>query len=296
MKISIIGTNGLLSSSIGKYCNQKCYSLDSYGLDEPTNHECNNFFRIDLLNSDIDCSELLQSDMIVYCVGAGIQSNLKESAELIYNLNVTIPVKIYNLLKSNDYKGIFVTFGSVFEIGETDLKRPFSEEDIILSTSTAPSDYVVSKRMLSRFVVSNNSPFRHWHFYIPTIYGKAENPLRLIPYTVNAVRNGEVLEFTAGDQIRQYIHIDEIPAILDLSFRNNLMGGIYNIAGRDIISVKSLVELIHSLHGKSVPESCFGSAKRTDVGMKYLALCGDKLKDAIGFEATTELCDALKEY
>ncbi|MFR9650667.1 MAG: NAD-dependent epimerase/dehydratase family protein [Rikenellaceae bacterium] len=296
MKISIIGTNGLLSTAIGKYCNLKDYYINTYGLEKPTNHECNNFFCIDFINSDIDCLELLQSDMIVYCVGAGIQSNLKESADLIYNLNVTTPVKISNYLKSNNYNGIFVTFGSVFEIGETNLNTPFSEEDIMQSTSTAPSDYVISKRMLSRFVVSNQAPFKHWHFYIPTIYGKAENPLRLIPYTINAVRNNEDLHFTAGDQIRQYIHIDEIPIILDLSFQNNLKSGIYNIAGCNIISVKELVMMIHSLYGKSVPKDCFGSAKRTDVGMKYLALNGAKLKNAIGFEATTELFDALKEY
>ena len=73
------------------------------------------------------------------------------------------------------------------------------------SSAPAPSDYVVSKRMLTRFVTSYKHDFTHWHFIIPTIYGENENPKRLIPYTINAIKNGEELHFTAGNQTRQYL-------------------------------------------------------------------------------------------
>lgn len=296
MKLSILGCNGFLSTAIAKYANKAGWTLDMYGLDEPQGHKYDKFIKCNLMDAELDCSPLIDSDMIVYAIGAGIQANLKEGFNLIYNLNVTAPVTICNKLKELNYKGCFVTFGSVFEMGETKEERFFTEEDVLTSTAPAPSDYVVTKRMLSRFVTSYKHEFTHWHFIIPTIYGPGENPKRLIPYTINAIRNGEELHFTAGDQTRQYICVDEVPQLLDLAYEKKLPSGMYNIQGKETMTVKEIVELIHHELGKEVPEGCFGTAQRSDVGMKYLALKGVKLKDCIGYIPSIQIKGVINEY
>lgn len=181
-------------------------------------------------------------------------------------------------------------------MGETKEERFFTEEDIITSLCTAPNDYTVSKRMLSKFVTSYKHDFTHWHFYIPTIYGAGENPKRLIPYVINAIRNGEELHFTAGDQTRQYIHVNEIPRIIALALKNNIPSGLYNIQGKETVTVKEIVSEIHHAMGKEVPDGCFGGVKRADVGMKYLALDGKKLFEATGFEASIRIVDVIDTY
>lgn len=296
MKISILGTNGFLSSAIARYANVAGWSLDMYGLSEPVAHNYNNFYKVDLMDAELDCSSLLDSDMIIYAIGAGIQATLKEGFNLIYNLNVTAPVTICNKLKELEYKGIFVTFGSVFEMGETKEERFFTEEDVLTSLCPAPNDYTVSKRMLSKFVASYKHDFKHWHFYIPTIYGAGENPKRLIPYVINAIRNSDELHFTAGDQTRQYVHVREIPRMLALAFEKNLPSGLYNIEGKETITVKEIVTMIHQAMGKEVPDGCFGSVQRADVGMKYLALDGKKLRELIGFKAQVDICHCIDSY
>ena len=296
MKVTILGTNGFLSRAIAVYCNGKGYPVNMYGLDEPTGHSYDSFHKVNLMTEELDYSDLIKSDIIVYAIGAGIQSNLKEGNDLIYNLNVTAPVKICNALKTAGYKGCFITFGSVFEMGETHDERFFTEVDVLTSVCPAPNDYTVSKRMLSRFVDSYKHDFTHWHFFIPTIYGEKENPFRLIPYTINAIRNNEPLHFTAGDQTRQYIYVGEVPAMIDLAYDKQLPSGIYNIQGKDTLTVREIVTAIHKHFCKDVPNDCFGSANRADVGMKYLALDGTKLKNAIGFEATISLTDVIDRY
>ena len=296
MKISILGTNGFLSTAIAKYAVAEGWTLEMYGLQRPDDHDSNLFQQVDLMNSEMDCSTLLDSDLIVYAIGAGIQANLKEGYNLIYNLNVTVPVAICNKLKELDYKGCFVTFGSVFEMGATTEQRYFTEQDVLTSLCPAPNDYTVSKRMLSSFVSSYKHDFTHWHFYIPTIYGAGENPKRLIPYVVNAIRNGEELHFTAGDQVRQYVHVSEVPRMLDLALKKKLASGLYNIEGSETLTVKEIVTKIHHAMGREVPEGCFGSVQRADAGMKYLALDGTKLKNAIGFEAEKRIEESLKDY
>ncbi|MCM1108582.1 MAG: NAD(P)-dependent oxidoreductase [Clostridium sp.] len=296
MKISILGTNGFLSTAIAKYANQTGWTLDVYGLDKPTEHKYDHFYRVNLMNEELDCSLLMDSDLIIYAIGAGIQANLKEGYNLIYSLNVTVPVAICNALKGLGYQGRFVSFGSVFEMGETKERRFFSEEDILTSSCTAPNDYTVSKRMLSAFASSYKHGFTHWHFYIPTIYGAGENPKRLIPYVINAIRNNEELHFTAGEQTRQYIHVDEVPRMLALAVEKNLPSGLYNIQGCETVTVKEIVTLIHNAMGKAVPADCFGTIQRADAGMMYLALDGTKLKEAIGFEAETKITDVVGTY
>lgn len=296
MKISILGTNGFLSTAIAKYANKVNWNVDMYGLDEPKGHIYENFYKVNLMDAELDCSSLMDSDMIIYAIGAGIQANLKEGFNLIYKLNVTAPVTICNKLKELGFHGCFVTFGSVFEMGETKEEHFFTEMDVLTSTCSAPNDYTVSKRMLSRFVATYKHDFTHWHFYIPTIYGAGENPKRLIPYVINAIRNGEELHFTAGDQTRQYIHVNEVPRMLAMAFDKKLPSGLYNIQGKETVTVKEIVTEIHHAMGKEVPEGCFGSVVRADVGMKYLALDGSKLKDTIGFEANIKITDVIETY
>lgn len=296
MKITILGSNGFLSNAIAKYANKNKWTLDIYGLDEPIGVQYDKFVKCNLMDAELDCKPLLNSDIIVYAIGAGIQANLKEGFNLIYNLNVTAPVTICNKLKELDYKGVFVTFGSVFEMGETKKEKFFTEDDVLTPTAPAPSDYVVSKRMLTRFVTSYKHDFTHWHFIIPTIYGAGENPKRLIPYVVNAIKNNEELHFTAGDQTRQYVHVSEVPCMMELAFKENLPSGMYNIEGKETLTVKEIVTEIHHYYGKEVPEGCFGSVQRSDVGMKYLALDGQKLRDTIGFNASIKITDVINTY
>ena len=84
--------------------------------------------------------------------------------------------------------------------------------------------------------------------------------------------------------------------MIDQAYARKLPSGLYNIQGKDTLTVRELVTLIHKYFGKEVPEDCFGSAWRADVGMKYLALDGTKLKNATGFEATISLTDVIGRY
>lgn len=296
MKIAIIGTNGFLSTTIAKYAMEKGWTLDMYGLDKPTQHSYTQFYPIDLMSGNLDVDKLCDADIIVYAVGAGIQSNLNESADLIYALNVYAPVRLCDALKRADYKGVFITFGSYFELGETELIIPAKEEDIINAIAPAPTDYVVSKRMLTRFVSSYKHKYTHWHFILPTIYGPGENPKRLIPYTINAIRNGEELHFTSGEQVRQYLYVGDVAVAIERAHDSQLVSGVYNLAGKETLSVRQLVLQILRVIDMEIPDECFGSASRTDVSMKSLVLDGHKIKNQIRFEPKTQISQIIEKY
>jgi nucleoside-diphosphate-sugar epimerase len=296
MKVSLIGSNGLLSDSIGRFCNSKDINLDVYGLYKPINHVYDNFYAVDLLKEDLEYDKIKCSDIIIYAVGAGIQSNLDESANQIYILNVGFPVKICNCLKQKDYKGIFVTFGSYFEIGETTDNKLYNEMDVICSRNNPPNDYAISKRMLSRFISSFNAQFKTWHFILPTIYGEKESLHRLIPYTINALKTDNDIQFTSGEQIRQYVYIDEISYMINLAYKNRIPSGVYNIAGNETLTVKELVSMLFKAYNKDLSESVFGKEKRVDVRMKSLQLEGIKLYKELNYKPIIKILDVYKKY
>lgn len=296
MKLTILGTNGFLSNAIGRYANAHNWKLDMYGLSAPDSVCYDSFHEINLMDKELDCTPMLDSDIIVYAIGAGIQYNLNEGANLIYALNVAAPMKICSDLRAHDFKGVFVTFGSYFELGEVSLKLPATEEDIINAIALAPTDYVVSKRVLTRFVASYKHDFTHWHFILPTIYGPGENPKRLIPYTINSIKKGEELHLTSGGQVRQYLFVDDVAFVLASAYTASLPSGIYNIAGSDTFSVRQIVELIFASFYQPLPDNCFGEIARFDEGMKYLSLDGSKLQARLRCNKFVHLKDVIKLY
>ena len=296
MKITVLGTNGLLSDCIGRYCNKHNHQLFMYGLDVPIGHTYDIFNQVNLINDNLNYDEIIQCDMIVYAAGAGIQSNLKESAGLIYTLNVTVPVKICNELKFNGYGGAFISFGSYFEIGENSENHCFTETELLQSQRKVVNDYSVSKRMFSRFIASVKMPFRTLHFILPTIYGENEAPHRLIPYTINALKSDAEIAFTSGEQIRQYIYIDELVEIVFNANSKTIPSGLYNIEGAESLTVKKLVSNLFAAFNKPLPKSVFGKTQRTDTGMKNLQMNGQKLEQLIGYKPTIKIIDVYDRY
>jgi nucleoside-diphosphate-sugar epimerase len=294
MYVAIIGTNGFLSSAIAKFAIDKGWCVDMYGLEEP-NHAYTNFYYLDLINEEINDSSFLGKDLVIYAAGAGIQSNLNENADIIYELNTFVPIKICRYLQNYNFKGRFITFGSYFELGESKQHQPVTETDIINAMTPAPTDYVISKRLLTRFVTSYKHDFVHWHFILPTICGPGENIKRLIPYTINAIKNGDDLHFTSGNQVRQYLFVGDVLMCINEAINKNLHSGVYNIEGK-AITVKDLVAKITTKMGAHLDDSIFGGVVRSDTIMEYLALDGAQLKKSIGYTTPTEINEILDFY
>ena len=296
MNIVLIGSNGFLSNSIGEFCNDQKIEIDVWGLEKPNNFQSNKYFQIDLLNQEIDYSEISSADIIIYSAGAGIQSNQNDSFESVYYLNSFIPIKLYKELIKRKYKGYLITFGSYFEFGENDKNLFLTETDIINATNMVPNDYCISKRLLTKFIISSHVELKYWHFILPTIYGENENPNRLIPYIVNSIKRETEIKLTSGEQIRQYLYVDDIPPIIIKAFKNHLNSGIYNLAGTENISVKDLVENIFKYYKSPQNKSQFGSAVRNDTKMKILKLDNSKLSLALNAKPSTKIINVLPKY
>lgn len=294
MKTAIIGSNSFLAREI---IDAKIFpetNLHLMGVENEGNRSNFSFFKFPDVNLKFEY--LLNFDCIIYCAGAGIQSNLKEEINLIYELNVFLPIRICNYLNQNNYKGKFLTFGSYFEIGDNSEDIKYSELDIIKSLNKVPNDYCISKRLLSRYVSSSFSTMQHYHLFLPNIYGRNENPNRLIPYVINNVLKKREMEFTEGTQMRQYLHIRDLIRFIDKAMnKEHLSAGIYNIAPDISYSVKEIVQTIFEILDTPFSKDFFGKKEGRDESMKILQMNNSKMK-ANRFTTEINLKSGILEY
>ncbi len=284
MRILLIGSNGLMATAIGRACNRSGFTVDVVGRSQPRLYTPSHFTLVDLMHvdaSDLDALSLSGYDLIAYAAGAGVQSYLRENSEQIFALNVSFPIGLISHLTKIGFSGAVVTFGSYFEIGENTVAKEWTEFDIMSSLCRVPNDYCVSKRMLTRFASSVEVPFAYYHLILPTVYAEYESSNRLIPYTVDCIRRRVAGEYTTGNQVRQYVHADDVAGLMFEMVRRRISGGIYNIPSGDTLSVREVVYAIYAAMDRKVPDGLFGCAERDDLKMSDLRLDTKKLSEFI---------------
>lgn len=297
MKVFCIGSNGLLSSALGVYCEKFNIPLDVTGIEKPKRHSYTSFMPCNLLNKDFESMNFANADLIVYASGAGIQSNLHENVDLIYDLNVNIPISLANYLEKINFHGTFITFGSYFEIGENQINYKWSENDVIYSNKPVSGIYSISKRLLTRFAsLFQPSSYRYLHFILPTIYAEYENPFRLIPYTLKNLLTGNENKYTSGTQIREYLYIDDVIQYLFLAVNTDMLSGVYNMAGNEVISIRELVKILYDSLKYELDFEIFGKITRNDDKMQNLQLNGQKLELFTGKITKKNIVDTIPLY
>ena len=293
MKIGILGAHSFLAQAIIRQLSANSSNeLILYGnYNEESDHK--KYYRIP--DTGLELSTLLALDAIIYCAGAGVQSNKKYPKNIIYEVNAFEPIRIMNLLNESAYSGKFVTFGSYFEIGNYPFDKPLREHEVLLSEYPVPNDYCLSKRIFSRFVQNQSDfSFKNLHLILPNIYGYGENENRLIPYLVNSITKGEKLALSSGIQIRQYLHVEDIAGIVAANLGNGSKG-VFNLGSNEIISIKQLVAQVIKVSGEEVTAN-FGAVSQRDQGMKYLALNFERASDTLKFHPEISLQEGIKGY
>jgi len=277
MKIAIIGSDSFLAGYIIAELANASAEIHLFGISEEKYPDLT-FIKFSLPDSPINILQLLDTDTIIYCAGAGIQANLNEDRNLIYELNAFQPIKILNELTQNQYKGKFISFGSYFEIGNETRQKYYTETEVALSINPVPNHYASSKRILTRYLQSSPDLPEYFHFILPNIYGKGENSNRIIPYIVNSIRQETEIKLTSGSQVRQFIHSSDIAKTVLNVIINDYPGGHYNLCNNEPIQIKNLVRTVFKVMGYETDfeKLNFGTSQRADTAMPFLLLNNDK--------------------
>ena len=81
------------------------------------------------------------------------------------------------------------------------------------------------------------------------LYGPHENPRRLVPAIVLALLKGELAQSSHGEQIRDYMHVQDVAEGL-VSLLDSPARGAYNLASGRATTIRSIVEMLGELSGR----------------------------------------------
>lgn len=290
MTVCIIGSSGFLAKSLIRFCLNNEIKLIIIGRKKPTLEKDFEFIKVDLLIDEIPVQFCLGADIIIYTAALGVQSSVLVRPDDIFRVNTFVPITFTERLKEQNYLGKFVSFGSYFEIGTiNEFNKLFNEEDVILSNGEIANEYGLSKKLFTKYIFDAELTYTYYHLILPTIYGQGENPNRLIPYLVNSLLENNEPKLSTGNQVRQYLLVDDAVNILFNILHSNIEKGIYNFPSAETITIREIAKTIFDVFDKPLTEDVFGKEKRSDQMMQVLQLNSDKLNKKIAIKQLTRL-------
>ena len=82
------------------------------------------------------------------------------------------------------------------------------------------------------------------------LYGPRERPERLVPSVIRSLLRGEPFLATAGDQVRDFLHVSDVASALGTLVANRAQGT-FNVCSGVDVTVRTVVETIAGLLGKA---------------------------------------------
>jgi nucleoside-diphosphate-sugar epimerase len=116
---------------------------------------------------------------------------------------------------------------------------------------------------------------------------------KLVPYTINALLQGERPSFSSGTREVDWVFVDDVAsAFVRAAIATGIEGGTFDVGSGELVTVGSIVEVIHELMlAPSMPE--FGGAQ--DRAMEQIRRADVAVSEhALGWRANVSLHEGLR--
>lgn len=246
------------------------------------------FKRIDL-NHDLEAlKELLKAERPTHVVNFAAQSMVGESwlyPDHWMMTNVVSAVRLHELLRNYDglQRYVHVTTPEVY--GSTE---GWVREDAPFNPSTP---YAVSRAASD---MSLRTYFANYQFPVvftraANVYGPGQQLYRIVPRTIVAAMTGQKLRLDGGGKsLRVFIHMTDVSNATLRVARKGALGDTYHISGYELVSIRTLVEMILARLGKSFEDCVEIGPERPGKDTAY-TLDSFKLRSELSWRDTLSL-------
>ena len=223
----------------------------------------------------------IKPDVIFHLAAYGVDYRQQDIHQTI-NVNINASVNLFEAFLTNNGNR-FIHTGSCFEYGQKNI--PISEGDFLNPTSVYGASKASSVHLLSSMAKDMQSgelvilrPFG--------VFGEYEGLHRFVPQVIDKLKCGHIVQMTFGEQIRDYIYIDDLIDAYILasivSLENKVK--IINIGSGKGIAMKDIALIISKQIGVSNDMLQFGALPYRPDEMMYLVANIDKAKSLLGWE------------
>ncbi|MEL6268651.1 MAG: NAD(P)-dependent oxidoreductase [Chloroflexota bacterium] len=173
-------------------------STSATAIDGVTQHQ------VDLRNGDTveAIVQQVNPDAIVHLAAGGVKYGTGSLRDLI-QVNVLGLEALFSGAARLVTPPLFAIAGSWFEYA--DQTSPLHENDPL----GASIPYTLTKTMAAQVAAYYSQTFPVALLRVFSLYGVGEKPPRLFPYIIEQAKAGEPVELTPGEQIRDYVYVDD---------------------------------------------------------------------------------------
>ena len=286
-----MGGTGFIGFHLAKKCLQKGWEVTSISTKFPK--KIRHLKKVKYLICDITKKKLLEKKIdknykyVVNLGGYVDHTNKKKTFESHYYGCKNL-AEIF--LKKNP--DTFLQMGSCVEYGRS---RSPQKETLKCTLENVNSVYGKAKLLSTNYLLNlfkkKNFPAVILRLYIA--FGPKQEINRFIPIIINGCINNKVFPSSKGNQIRDFVYIDDlINAIMKSLTSNNAKGNIINIASGRPRKILNIIKLIQNLSNGGKP--LFGKVKLRKDEILKLYPSIKKAKKIINWKPKTTFNQALK--
>jgi nucleoside-diphosphate-sugar epimerase len=219
---------------------------------------------VELLETEtFDCAGLIQklagiqADVIFNLASAGVAPDDREPHQLLAG-NLSIVAGLIAAI-SHWRPHRFIHVGSCSEYGPVPEGHLLTEDNSLSPVSVYGAAKACAHIYGAALAALKNVPFNTLRLF--GVFGRGEASYRLVPYTISHLRRDTPVDLTAGEQIRDFLYVDDVVAALLLSAESDAMvpGCSYNICSGKGISIRAMTESVAELLNKPKSLLRFGA-------------------------------------
>ena len=290
-RVLITGGNGYLGKNLIKQL--VTYKADVFSIDIQDKCFLNgiNYFQTDIRDSN-KLKEIIQkiNPEYIYHLAASLdRSRDFEITKEIFDINVNGTINLLNALTDVEYENLIFT--STSEIyGGNNVKSPFKEDgDFIPASPYSLSKYAAEMtiKTFSELKNKNYTVLRLFNFY-----GNDMPKSFFIPQLIEKLNNNEKFDMTKGEQLRDYLYINDVIQSLLLSTKKEAQKEVFNVCSGKAKSIKKIaLEFKKKLNSKSTIN--FGAIPYRDNEVWEMVGSNDKINKKLGFKVINDLMEIL---
>ena len=289
MKILIIGSKGFIGSHLVRYFDKQ---HEVWQCDVVTDYTTPRYMQIDASNSDFNAVfEQHSYDVCINCSGAASVPDSLKHPYRDFLLNTANVYALLNAIHTHCPACKFINLSSAAVYGNPQT-LPVTESAPIAPMSPYGRHKAMAEAICKEFAEE---------FGVPTcslrIFSAFGNGLRKqIFWDMNRKMTDttEAMFFGTGDESRDFIHIQDIAQVVDLTIKNAAFKGeAINVANGEAITIRDAVNLFAQLKGYKGQVVFNGTVREGD---PRFWKAGIRILKEWGYQQTVTLEQGLKSY
>jgi UDP-glucose 4-epimerase len=240
MKILVTGANGYVGSRVCQFGGSKheitALVRPSSNISLLADSKLHSLVRSETSNWKSIIQEI-RPHSVVLCDWNGVRGSAREFEDQEANCRRQL-----ELLEAAAQSGVknLINLGSQAEVGqvESEIQEAFQGNPL--------TKYGIAKKNLSQnFLEFSGGEMRVIWARVFSLYGTPQSDEWFIPKLVSALAKNQDFEMTLGEQIWNYLHVDDCARAIIYLLENDNETGIVNVAHPESITLRNIADIIH---------------------------------------------------